>query len=163
MTTPHGCFEAASYQIRTLLSFSTSSRRHSADPDPPSPSPGRSCEPASADLAQILCSFTDMSALISLRKRAQGEKPLAGAKIVGCTHITAQTAVSWLGENRGVSDEGGITTFLKTYFSFPIYPASKCCTVKMVTEYRAFYYGCSLLVTNNLELGRSSFAKIGLI
>ncbi|KAK2106854.1 S-adenosylhomocysteine hydrolase-like protein 1 [Saguinus oedipus] len=48
---------------------------------------------ASADLAQILCSFTDMSALISLRKRAQGEKPLAGAKIVGCTHITAQTAV----------------------------------------------------------------------
>uniref|UniRef100_A0A8C0AZW1 Adenosylhomocysteinase like 1 n=1 Tax=Buteo japonicus TaxID=224669 RepID=A0A8C0AZW1_9AVES len=35
----------------------------------------------------------DMSALISLRKRAQGEKPLAGAKIVGCTHITAQTAV----------------------------------------------------------------------
>ncbi|KFV79976.1 Putative adenosylhomocysteinase 2, partial [Struthio camelus australis] len=33
----------------------------------------------------------DMSALISLRKRAQGEKPLAGAKIVGCTHITAQT------------------------------------------------------------------------
>lgn len=35
-----------------------------------------------------------MSALISLRKRAQGEKPLAGAKIVGCTHITAQTAVS---------------------------------------------------------------------
>ncbi|KAF1390580.1 hypothetical protein EPR50_G00077430 [Perca flavescens] len=35
----------------------------------------------------------DMSALISLRKRAQGEKPLSGAKIVGCTHITAQTAV----------------------------------------------------------------------
>ncbi|KFO94750.1 Putative adenosylhomocysteinase 2, partial [Buceros rhinoceros silvestris] len=35
----------------------------------------------------------DMSALISLRKRAQGEKPLAGAKIVGCTHITAQTAL----------------------------------------------------------------------
>uniref|UniRef100_A0A674PB00 Adenosylhomocysteinase-like 1 n=1 Tax=Takifugu rubripes TaxID=31033 RepID=A0A674PB00_TAKRU len=35
----------------------------------------------------------DMSALISLRKRAQGEKPLAGSNIVGCTHITAQTAV----------------------------------------------------------------------
>uniref|UniRef100_A0A674MPE4 Adenosylhomocysteinase like 1 n=1 Tax=Takifugu rubripes TaxID=31033 RepID=A0A674MPE4_TAKRU len=35
----------------------------------------------------------NMSALISLRKRAQSEKPLAGAKIVGCTHITAQTAV----------------------------------------------------------------------
>ncbi|KAL4658654.1 adenosylhomocysteinase 2 isoform X1 [Arapaima gigas] len=35
----------------------------------------------------------EMSALISLRKRAQGERPLSGAKIVGCTHITAQTAV----------------------------------------------------------------------
>lgn len=40
--------------------------------------------------------FSDMSALISLRKRAQSEKPLAGAKIVGCTHITAQTAVRFL-------------------------------------------------------------------
>ncbi|KAE8623537.1 hypothetical protein XENTR_v10005645 [Xenopus tropicalis] len=35
----------------------------------------------------------EMMALISLRKRAQGEKPLLGAKIVGCTHITAQTGV----------------------------------------------------------------------
>lgn len=60
---------------------------------------------AGAGLAQILCSFTDMSALISLRKRAQGEKPLAGAKIVGCTHITAQTAVSLLGEKGGTHDE----------------------------------------------------------
>ncbi|OXB56062.1 hypothetical protein ASZ78_013144 [Callipepla squamata] len=39
----------------------------------------------------------EMPALMALRKRAQGEKPLAGAKIVGCTHITAQTA------NRGVA------------------------------------------------------------
>lgn len=38
--------------------------------------------------------FSEMPALMALRKRAQGEKPLAGAKIVGCTHITAQTAVS---------------------------------------------------------------------
>uniref|UniRef100_F6SIF5 S-adenosyl-L-homocysteine hydrolase NAD binding domain-containing protein n=1 Tax=Monodelphis domestica TaxID=13616 RepID=F6SIF5_MONDO len=35
----------------------------------------------------------EMSALMALKKRAQGEKPLAGAKIVGYTHITAQTAV----------------------------------------------------------------------
>ncbi|XP_023657417.1 S-adenosylhomocysteine hydrolase-like protein 1 isoform X2 [Paramormyrops kingsleyae] len=35
----------------------------------------------------------EMPALTALRKRAQGEKPLAGAKVVGCTHITAQTAV----------------------------------------------------------------------
>lgn len=34
-----------------------------------------------------------MPALKILRKRAGGEKPLAGAKIAGCTHITAQTAV----------------------------------------------------------------------
>lgn len=36
----------------------------------------------------------EMTALMALRKSAQGEKPLAGAKIVGCTHVTAQTAVS---------------------------------------------------------------------
>lgn len=43
--------------------------------------------------------LSEMPALMALRKRAQGEKPLAGAKVVGCTHITAQTAVS---ENKGV-------------------------------------------------------------
>lgn len=41
------------------------------------------------------CVFSEMPGLIALRKRAQGDKPLQGAKIVGCTHITAQTAVSW--------------------------------------------------------------------
>ncbi|XP_041794069.1 S-adenosylhomocysteine hydrolase-like protein 1 isoform X2 [Chelmon rostratus] len=35
----------------------------------------------------------EMPALMVLRKRAGGEKPLAGAKVLGCTHITAQTAV----------------------------------------------------------------------
>ncbi|XP_016352016.1 adenosylhomocysteinase like 2a isoform X5 [Sinocyclocheilus anshuiensis] len=35
----------------------------------------------------------EMTALMALRKAAQSEKPLAAAKIVGCTHITAQTAV----------------------------------------------------------------------
>ncbi|XP_017545841.1 adenosylhomocysteinase like 2a isoform X3 [Pygocentrus nattereri] len=34
-----------------------------------------------------------MPALMILRKAAQGEKPLVGARIVGCTHITAHTAV----------------------------------------------------------------------
>ena len=37
-----------------------------------------------------------MPGLMALRKRAQGDKPLNGAKIVGCTHITAQTAVRLL-------------------------------------------------------------------
>uniref|UniRef100_A0A3Q2ZUG3 S-adenosylhomocysteine hydrolase-like protein 1 n=3 Tax=Kryptolebias marmoratus TaxID=37003 RepID=A0A3Q2ZUG3_KRYMA len=35
----------------------------------------------------------EMPALMILRKKAGGEKPLAGAKVVGCTHITAQMAV----------------------------------------------------------------------
>lgn len=34
-----------------------------------------------------------MPGLMSLRRRAEGDKPLLGAKIAGCTHITAQTAV----------------------------------------------------------------------
>jgi len=35
----------------------------------------------------------EMPGLMALRRRAEGDKPLQGAKIVGCTHITAQTAV----------------------------------------------------------------------
>lgn len=35
----------------------------------------------------------EMPALMSLRKRASGDKPLNGAFIVGCTHVTAQAAV----------------------------------------------------------------------
>ncbi len=34
-----------------------------------------------------------MTAVVSLRKRAMKDKPLKGAKIVGCSHINAQTAV----------------------------------------------------------------------
>ena len=38
---------------------------------------------------------TEMPGLMALRKRAESDKPpLQGAKIIGCTHITAQTAVS---------------------------------------------------------------------
>lgn len=35
----------------------------------------------------------EMPGLIALRKRASEDKPLKGAKILICTHITAQTAV----------------------------------------------------------------------
>lgn len=35
----------------------------------------------------------EMPGIMSLRKRAHDDKPLKGAKIVGCTHINAQTAV----------------------------------------------------------------------
>ncbi|XP_047499946.1 adenosylhomocysteinase-like 1 isoform X7 [Penaeus chinensis] len=35
----------------------------------------------------------EMPGIIALRKRAMDDKPLKGAKIVGCTHINAQTAV----------------------------------------------------------------------
>ena len=38
--------------------------------------------------------ITEMPGLMALRKRAESDKPpLQGAKIIGCTHITAQTAV----------------------------------------------------------------------
>uniref|UniRef100_A0A674DGY0 Adenosylhomocysteinase like 2b n=1 Tax=Salmo trutta TaxID=8032 RepID=A0A674DGY0_SALTR len=42
---------------------------------------------------EIAIAEQEMPALMALRKRAEGEKPLAGAKVVGCTHITAHTAV----------------------------------------------------------------------
>lgn len=35
----------------------------------------------------------EMPGLMSLRRRAEADKPLSGAKIAGCTHLTAQTAV----------------------------------------------------------------------
>ena len=37
---------------------------------------------------------SEMPGLIALRKRASEDKPLKGAKILICTHITAQTAVN---------------------------------------------------------------------
>uniref|UniRef100_A0A8C6NMH8 Adenosylhomocysteinase like 1 n=1 Tax=Nothobranchius furzeri TaxID=105023 RepID=A0A8C6NMH8_NOTFU len=55
----------------------------------------------------------DMSALVSLRKRAHSEKPLAGAKIVGCTHITAQTAVRFtFFNNKLQSPDSSCSVFL---------------------------------------------------
>ena len=38
----------------------------------------------------------EMPALMDLRKRAQADRPLSGAKIAACTHISAQSAVSSL-------------------------------------------------------------------
>lgn len=35
----------------------------------------------------------EMPGIMTLRKRALDDKPLKDAKIVGCTHINAQTAV----------------------------------------------------------------------
>ena len=34
-----------------------------------------------------------MPGIMALRNKAKEDKPLTGAKIVGCTHINAQTAV----------------------------------------------------------------------
>jgi len=39
----------------------------------------------------VIC--VEMPGIIALRKRAADDKPLKNAKIVGCTHINAQTAV----------------------------------------------------------------------
>ncbi|MGA0830393.1 MAG: adenosylhomocysteinase, partial [Nitriliruptoraceae bacterium] len=35
----------------------------------------------------------EMPGLMALRERYRGEKPLAGARIAGCLHMTVQTAV----------------------------------------------------------------------
>ena len=44
----------------------------------------------------LLIFFVEMPGLMLLRKRNCTDKPLEGAKIVGCTHVTAQAAVSKL-------------------------------------------------------------------
>ena len=43
-----------------------------------------------------------MPGLMALRRRAEVDKPLEGAKVVGCTHITAQTAVNIVIENNRI-------------------------------------------------------------
>jgi len=42
---------------------------------------------------EIKLAEAEMPALIGLRKRYAASKPLAGAKIFGCIHMTIQTAV----------------------------------------------------------------------
>ena len=42
---------------------------------------------------EIQIAEQEMPGLMSLRRRAEADKPLNGARIVGCTHITAQAAV----------------------------------------------------------------------
>ena len=42
---------------------------------------------------EIKLAETEMPALMGIRKRYANEQPLAGAKIVGCIHMTIQTAV----------------------------------------------------------------------
>jgi adenosylhomocysteinase len=42
---------------------------------------------------EIALAENEMPALMALRKRYQGEQPLKGAKIIGCIHMTIQTAV----------------------------------------------------------------------
>jgi S-adenosylhomocysteine hydrolase len=43
----------------------------------------------------FFCFDAEMPGIMALRKRASEDRPLKGAKIVGCTHINAQTAVSY--------------------------------------------------------------------
>ena len=42
---------------------------------------------------EIALAEAEMPALMALRRRYQEERPLAGAKIIGCIHMTVQTAV----------------------------------------------------------------------
>ena len=42
---------------------------------------------------EISIAETEMPGLMALRKEYRGQKPLAGARIAGCLHMTIQTAV----------------------------------------------------------------------
>ena len=42
---------------------------------------------------EVTLAEAEMPALMSLRGKYEGEQPLAGAKILGCIHMTVQTAV----------------------------------------------------------------------
>ena len=42
---------------------------------------------------EIFLAEKEMPALIAIRKKYEKEQPLAGAKIIGCFHMTLQTAV----------------------------------------------------------------------
>ena len=42
---------------------------------------------------EIELAEAEMPGLMSLRKEYKGQKPLAGARIAGCLHMTVQTAV----------------------------------------------------------------------
>lgn len=48
---------------------------------------------ASLGQKEIQIAEEEMPGLMSLRRRAEADKPLKGARIAGCTHITAQTGV----------------------------------------------------------------------
>jgi hypothetical protein len=47
-------------------------------------------------ISSIISFLTEMPGIMALRLRANEDKPLKGAKIIGCTHINAQTAVRLL-------------------------------------------------------------------
>jgi len=53
----------------------------------------RNIEQAAFGRREIEIAEQEMPGLMALRKRAQADQPLKGGKVVGCTHITAQTAV----------------------------------------------------------------------
>ena len=42
---------------------------------------------------ELAIAESEMPALMAMRAKYSGEKPLAGAKILGCIHMTIQTAV----------------------------------------------------------------------
>ena len=42
---------------------------------------------------EVIIAESEMPALMGLRRKYAGEQPLAGAKILGCIHMTIQTGV----------------------------------------------------------------------
>lgn len=48
---------------------------------------------ASFGRKEIEIAENEMPGIMALRRRAENDKPLKGARVVGCTHVNAQTAV----------------------------------------------------------------------
>jgi len=103
--------KSSRYRSRSLSassqdSYSSTSYTGSSDDDDQSPKEKsqkatngfadfcvRSIEDATFGRREIDIAEQEMPGITALRKRAAEDKPLKNAKIVGCTHINAQTAV----------------------------------------------------------------------
>jgi len=78
---------------------------------------------------------------MTLRKQNGKERPLAGAKIACCTHITAQTAVS------------------KTVVTCKIKHLQKCFRDVDVKCCKMFYFTCNHLLSSTCVQHVKTFAK----
>ncbi|CAG0912641.1 unnamed protein product [Notodromas monacha] len=99
----------------------------------------RSINQAPFGRREIEIAEQEMPGIMALRRRAAEDKPLKGAKIVGCTHINAQTAVSH-----------DISIQLSCEFFF-----LECSVFRSVAPYLGFVTRDAVLIETLTELGAS--------